>query len=184
MADNLTTFLQCQLMFKPAAADETMIDALITAASVRANKYTSRKLLARDLVEYYDGDGTNVIFLDNYPINSIASVYQDSDRIFPEPPVDSDDYIYYATNRKLVGLSNWYRGIQTIKITYNAGYVTVPSDLEQGVLILISVMYKNYKDHRYGVTSVGIDDQRIAYETTVPKIVKELWDPYRKKIIL
>jgi len=163
-----------------------MVEQLITAASVWANNYTSRLLKARDLTEYYDGDGTTILFLKNYPINSITSIHQDSDRAFgADTLVASTDYVFNATSRKVVGVGVvWYNGFQTIEVINNAGYVIVPEDLENAILILIDFWNQSYDDHRFGVTSVGVADQRIAYELGIPQQVKDMIRPYVKQVIL
>lgn len=185
MADELTTFAQCQAIFKPASADQDMIETLITAASVWANNYTSRKLKAQTLTEYYDGDGSATLFLNEYPINSVTSIHQDADREFASDTlIDSGDYVYYADRRKVIGTDTlWYSGIQTIKVIYNAGYAVIPIDLENAMHILIDYWYKSYDAHRFGVTSVGVADSRIAYEADIPQQVKNILAPYVKQVI-
>jgi len=184
--DDLTTFAKCQTIFKPATEDESMVEALITSASKWANNFTSRKLKARDLTEYYDGDNTSTLFLDNYPVNSITTVHQDSARAFGTSTlVSSTDYVYYRDGRRnLIGVGvGWSDGIQTIKIVYNAGYETVEEDLENAILMLVDYWYKSFDTHRFGVSSVGIADQRIDYESDIPQQIKNIVQPYVKQVI-
>jgi len=185
-ADDLTDFATCQLAFGCSDDAEDAIQRLITAASLWANKYTDRLLKARDLTEQYDGDNTTILFLRNYPINSITSIHQDSDRVFGvDTLVDPVNYVYSANSRKLTGVGVvWYFGVQTIQAILNAGYVGVPEDLENAVLELIDFWNQSFDAHRFGVNSVGVGDRRIAYELGIPKQVKEMLDSFRKKVVL
>lgn len=183
-ADDLTTFAMCETVFKPAVEDQAMVKKLISAASVWANTVTSRFLAARALTEVYDGRDSTVLFARNYPINGVTSIHQDEDRAFPAGTlVAAADYIFSTTGPRTITAVNdviWESGIQTIQVIYNAGYATVPGDLENAILILVDYWYKSYSAHRFGVTSVGVDDQRIAYERGIPKQVLDMVAPYAK----
>jgi len=185
-SDDLTDFATCQMAFGCSDDAEDAIQRLITAASLWANKHTDRLLKARDLIEQYDGDDTAILFLRNYPINSITSIHQDSDRVFgADTLVEPTNYVYSATSRKLTGVGVvWYSGVQTILGTYNGGYVGVPEDLENAVLELIDFWNQSFDAHRFGVRSVGVGEQRIAYELGIPKQLKEMLIPFVKKTIL
>ena len=182
--EDLTTWEACQTMFKPAVADQAMVEKIITAASVWANNITSRLLAARALTEVYDGRGATVLFARNYPINAITTIHQDEDRAFPVGTlVPAADYVFSTTGPRTITAVNdvvWELGIQTIQVIYNAGYATIPDDLENAILILVDYWYKSYDAHRFVVTSVGVDDQRIAYERGIPKQVLDMVAPYAK----
>ncbi len=185
---DLTTVAAIQAMTGAVAADATITQILITAASVWANSYTSRILARQTFTETYDGDGSDILFLDNYPISSITTVHQDSDRVFgSDTLIASTDYLTYADNRKLVGIgTRWFKDVQTIKVVYVAGYLigSIPDDLVNAVTMLVDFWYKEYDAHRFGVTSTGTDTNRITYEKNIPKEIKEMLNPYVKMVIL
>lgn len=187
-ADDLTTFAMCQTVFKPAVEDQVMVEKLITAASVWANNVTSRLLKARALTEIYDGRDSTVLFARNYPINSITTIHQDEDRVFGIATlVAAGDYVFSTSGpRTIVAVNDviWEPGVQTIKVVYNAGYAVVPDDLENATLMLVDFWYKSYDAHRFGVTSVGVADQRIAYELGIPKQVRDMVSAYVKAAVM
>ena len=187
-ANDLTTFAVCETVFKPAAEDQAMVEKLITAASVWANNATSRLLAARDLTEVYDGRDSAVLFARNYPINAITSIHQDEDRAFPAGTlVAAADYVYSTSGPRTITAVNdvvWELGTQTIQVVYNAGYAVVPDDLENAILILVDLWYKAHDAHRFGVTSVGVADQRIAYELGIPGQVRYIVEPYTKAVVM
>ena len=185
---DLTTIAAVKILTGVAAADDVITQQHITDASFFANSYTGRILASQTFTEYYDGDGTNLLFLKNYPISSITTIHQDSDRTFATASlVASTDYFTYADNRKLIGDGViWLRGLQTIKVVYLAGYVigSIPEDLVNAVTMLVDYFYKSYDGHRFGVTSTGSETNRITYEKDIPLQIKKMLNPYIKKIIL
>ena len=185
---DLTTVAAVKVLTGAATADDAITQQHITDASFFANSYTGRILAQQTFTEYYDGDGSDILFLDNYPIASITTVHQDSNRVFGlDTLVDSGDYFTYSDNRKLVGDGAiWERDRQTIKVVYVAGYAigSIPEDLVNAVTMLVDFWYKEYDAHRFGVTSTGTDTNRITYEKNIPKEIKEMLNPYVKKVIL
>ena len=183
-ADDLTTYAMCQTVFKPADEDQVMVEKLLTAASVWAHITTSRLLARRDLTEVYDGHDSAVLFARNYPINAITTIHQDEDRVFGiDTLVAVGDYVYSTSGpRTIVAINDviWELGVQTIQVVYNAGYAAIPDDLENAVLMLVDFWYKSYDAHRFGVTSVGVADQRIAYELGIPRQIRDMVLPYVK----
>jgi len=185
---DLTTIAEVKVLTGVASADDAITQKLITMASVWANNFTSRILAKQTFTEFYDGDGTAILFLKNYPISSITTVHQDSDRTFATASlVASTDYFTYADNRKLIGDGvSWERGRQTIKVIYIAGYTigSIPDDLVNAITMLVDFWGKEYDAHRFGVTSTGSETNRITYEKNIPKEIKDMLNPYRKKVIL
>jgi len=184
---DLTTIAAVKDITGAAAADDAITQTLITAASYWANKYTSRILAQQTFTEYYDGDDSNILFLKNYPIDSVTTVHQDSDRAFAASSlIAATDYFTYADNRNLIsdGVS-WEKGIQTIKVVYVAGYAigSIPEDIVNAVTMLVDLWTKEYKAHRFGVTSTGTETNRITYEKNVPAEIKEMLNPYKKRVI-
>ena len=185
---DLTTIEAVKLMTGANTEDDSRTQELITKASFFANNYTGRILASQTFTEYYDGDGSTILFLNNYPITSVTTVHQDSDRAFgSDTLIDATDYLTYADNRKLYGIgTRWFKDIQTIKVVYVAGYVigSIPEDLVNTITMLVDFWFKEYSAHRFGVTSTGTDTNRITYEKNIPAEIKEMLNPYVKKVIL
>ena len=184
---DLTTIADVKVLTGVATADDAVTQTLITKASVFANNYTGRILAQQTFTEIYDGDGSDILFLDNYPIASVTTVHQDSDRAFgSDTLVAATDYLTYADNRKLVSIgTTWFKDVQTIKVVYVAGYAigSIPEDLVNAVTMLVDFWGKEYDKHRFGVSSTGTDTNRITYEKNIPGEIKEMLNPYKKKVI-
>ena len=124
--------------------NDTLISTLIVNVTKEVQNYTRRKLVDDDYVEYYNGHGDNYLETNEYPINSIASIYDDIDRAYGASTlISSADYIFIAgTKNAEIGKiiydgSVFDKGDQNIKISYNAGYATIPSDLEHAAICLV-----------------------------------------------
>ena len=172
--------------------DQKLVEFLITAASKFANQFTFRKLTRRDYTEetddeVYDGIGSTVLYLRQYPVNTITAIYEDTERVWGSgTEIDSDSYTFYPNRGKVVFDNVLYVGARTVKVEYNAGYIPpdTPEDLAMAILITIDYWYKRISDHGWGVTSVGVESKRIVYQLGVPNQAKELLKPYRKAVLL
>lgn len=165
---------------------DQLLNFFVNAASANCNKYTNRLLKARDLTEYYSGNGKNVLFVNNYPINSITSLYDDTDRNYgSETEITSDYYEILPENDKCMVVyvdSNFNEGFNNIKIIYNAGYVTIPSDLQQACLEIIAYMYKNSEEGRMGLSSRNIGEGSIAIDVVdMPRFSSKILNQYRRR---
>jgi len=166
--------------------EDNKILQYINSASSLCNSLTHRKLKARDLTEYYSGDGSNTLMLNNYPINSIASIYDDLDRTYgADTLIDNSDYVIMPTNlafKVIYDGSVFMKGIRNIKITYNAGYSTIPWDLREACLELVGFYWMNTEEKRFGILSINLGDGSVRIDTTqIPKSVLQILEAYRRK---
>lgn len=135
--ENLKEYLRIE-----TTDDDTLLQKIITRTSDWIQKYCARNFIAQDYTEQYNGDGTNTLLVKQYPVNSIASAYDDTSREFgadtaitvSELVIDDGGIIIFDTNRFSAGYKN-------VKITYNAGYATIPQDLEEACLKLCASNY-------------------------------------------
>jgi hypothetical protein len=131
---NALTWLGCQ----NDDASGTL-QRVITAVSVAIQSWAARPLVASDHTEVFDGRGRKRIMMSDYPINSVASVTI-GDLWQVSVPPRSNVSPGYTFSDKFVYVDPPYLfepGRRNVKITYNAGYVAIPPDLEQGCLIWI-----------------------------------------------
>jgi hypothetical protein len=112
--------------------DDDLLESLInnvSGAFIRYCKIDSFK--AANYTEYIDGNGSRFLFVKNVPLNSITNIWisddWDWDNVDPE---DSTEY-RIVEKQYIASLNEWSIGIQNIKITYNAGFSSVPAELTQ-----------------------------------------------------
>ena len=189
--DDLVLWETVREVMGGAVSDQEITEHLITAASVAANNFTSRKLAARVYNqetddEIYDGTGSQILYLRQFPVNSITAIYEDVDRSWgASTEIDSGSYTFYPNRGKIIFDGILFSWPRTIKVDYNAGYAPIdtPADLVQAILIIVDYWKKRTDDHGWGVTAVGVESKRIAYQLGIPKQAKELMQQYRKSVV-
>jgi hypothetical protein len=121
-----------------------LIERLITAkTSAIANYIGHDFVLASDYTEYYNGDGGRRLYTDNYPINSVTLLNDDIDWDFDSSTdISSDDYRISNDKRYILLKDDIFtEAQQNVKITYNAGYTSIPDDLKQVCVEEVSRSY-------------------------------------------
>ncbi len=167
-----------------ASADDILITTIITQIEAQIKEYCQRIFEAVNFTEYYDGDGTDLLLLNNYPIVSITSLYDDTKRVYgADTLIDSADIIIYKTNG-CVRLDGhiFTKSEQNIKIIYRAGYGTgvgetaIPENLKLGLIYLASAVYLEGKA---GVAVV--EGQEMVYRPNhLKKETYKIFNKYRR----
>ncbi|MHB1334517.1 MAG: head-tail connector protein [Candidatus Humimicrobiaceae bacterium] len=126
--------------------------------------------------EKYDGDGTDVLYLDRYPIVSVTTLIVD------EVTITSADYLLYASGGKirLTG-SIFTKDYQNISITYSAGHgaarVNMPKPLKNALLTWVARIFKGENvdfSQKFGSSFIVN-----ANYQAMPWDIKQMLDPYK-----
>lgn len=145
--DDLTTLARFKTEFDfDTDQHDTLLSRLVTKMSIWAQTYCERLFNAQDYTEYYSGDGSQELLVRNFPINSVASLYDDTNREYgADTLISADDIIIQGDDYcfgKIELDDDWFNvGRKNIKITYNAGYSTVPADIEYAVQCLMMAAF-------------------------------------------
>lgn len=145
--EELTTRANVKAALKIATAqtsEDDFIDSLITRESKAIQTECNRVFNDQDFTEYRNGDGTAFLLLKNYPINSISAIYDDTSRVYgASTQIDNDVIVIDPEfdNRVFLDGSVFQAGIRNIKAVYNAGYSTIPGDLEQGCILRVMLAF-------------------------------------------
>jgi uncharacterized phiE125 gp8 family phage protein len=162
--------------FGDNAEQEVELERLIGVAQELIEKYCGRKFDEATFTEYWNGDGTSLLFVKNYPIISITSIHDDiGDHTYgADTLVDADDYTIINNNHIQMYDSFFQTGVNNIKIVYVAGYSDetvgthepIPEDLRQACIQQVGWMFKRGIGHNYGVNSKSLDDGTIQFIET------------------
>jgi hypothetical protein len=167
------------------STDDTRLEVLIDAVSYFFNNKTNRQLKARALTEYYDGDGTNKILLNSYPVNSITTLHISTDvpRTYGSSQLINSDYYDSDTEGVLCYFDGVFpKGFKTVKIAYNGGYSTIPHDLEQAALIMCQYLWMIEKHKKAGMQSISQDRASVSLkESDIPDFVSKVLEKYERK---
>lgn len=184
----LTSLTDAKAFLKiTGSTEDTIVGDLVNAASAYANSFTGRYLLKRTgLVEYYDGDGSSMLMLRNYPVVTLSNVYDDIDRAFgATTEIPAGDLL---TDKASGILRTWNNtavftaGVANIKVAYEAGYAlaSVPYDLKLAIHLIMAAWYKNaYQFQRLGIESETKADHTVsARNEAVPAAAAEILKRY------
>ena len=114
---------------------DDVIDDLITRVSDRFHKYCGiSSFHSTTYTEYYSGQGTQELFLDQRPIISITSIKQDSEWAFGSDSTFASDNYAIQDDRVVLKDNVFSSGVRNLQVIYTAGYATIPTDLKQACI--------------------------------------------------
>lgn len=139
-------------VFNKIPTDNTEYDiffqSIIEYAQSQAENFCNREFLAKDYIEILDGDGTNILVLENFPINSVDYIkYYDG--VDWKALIQGQDYNRLIIDDYKIILDGgiFAKGIKNYEIKYNAGYIEteIPKDIKFGLLELASIYFNESK---------------------------------------
>lgn len=164
------------------------ISDLVNAAAMRFNAECGRTLKNSSHTEYYDGNGTNSLYLENYPLTSTSiTITIDENRAF----TDTDDQItstdvILSTESARVRLDGdtFNLGTANVKVAYSAGYTTTADhDLVQATREFVQFLWdrRTGRQTESGVDNESFEGESISYEQDLPWSVKQVLLMYRDR---
>ena len=171
--------------------DDYNLSELITSVSQLVKTYCGNTFVdfySTDKVETFTIDwNTHLVQLTESPVVSVSAVETRNSVTSSYQAVTSTNY-YLDENTDTVlyvtgsSYRNWPRGPGAVKVTYRAGYSTLPSDLKLAVIDLITYYYRNeYKERKTlaGATlqnpGTSSQDSSVAF----PDHIKRVLDLYK-----
>jgi hypothetical protein len=167
-----------------ASADAEEIRRFMDAAQDLAEGYVGSVLGRRSFVEYYDGN-TDVIRLINPRAISISEVIENGTTL------GVNDYKLDPTGQRLHRLTSssltqstsvaygyWATGVNSVRVTYVAGYAITPPAIQQGVLEIIRHLWTTQRGAVNVMSRTGSGDDFYPGATySLPRRAMELLDP-------
>jgi len=148
--------------------DDDLLELLISSASKFIEQWCGRSFTANDYIEKFDGTNKDYHFLRNTPINEIDYVKVNDD--LKEVQNYNDEMVVIS--------STFLKGRINCEIGYNAGFATVPADIEQACIELVGIKYKQ-------IETLNLSSKAIAGETTsfitkdIPDFVRIVLQQYK-----
>ena len=183
--------------FKAILSVDDREDALtrfyLITATFTIEQYCMRRLLRKRHFERIEWMGDLVLPLREYPVISMSNEQLEMSngekigaeyyRINPDCGTDIDIPFVIELSPSV----KRYRNIEAFKAVYTAGYEPgkVPADLASACLELAAWNMNRYRGRRIGmagnVRGSGRDGEH--FELSMPENVKQLLEPYRRKVI-
>lgn len=125
------------------SVDDALLTRLITAASRFIESWLGRQIAVGDWLEICDGNGGQRMAFANFPVSAVLSLSIDGIAIPPAPAGGGfgAGYVFSPTALALRGYV-FGRRAQNVVVTYTAGYSTVPPDIAQACIELVTQRYR------------------------------------------
>lgn len=186
---------------KLALLADAELTTLVAIASARIERWCGRVLNMDERTEYYDGSGSRMLLLKEYPLVELTGVVVvESDGTETTLDVDSFDMdaesgeVWFAPWSTEGAYGTFPQGKKNIKITYIGGYalteieqaeetdsILIPEDLKEAVVLLaaylLSTQRKDLSINGYRLDAYA--ETRREPEEGVPPEVASLAAPYR-----
>jgi hypothetical protein len=134
------------------SSKNNLITRKINQATEMIEGYTGRRFAAATYTEYYDGTLTDQLVLKQRPINSVTSLSARSTTLNDADwdVVPTNDYFIDTNAGILSAVSTFYGGWDRWQVIYNAGYSTIPSDLQEACATLSAYLTTTAADFSGG----------------------------------
>lgn len=184
--------VKTQLKFNSNTLEPSVSSFLVNAISTVSDtidNYCGHGIKVQDYVGYYDGNYSNKLYTDNFPIQSISSL------TYRLTPIDSytnnvvSDITQFVFNyNNYIELYNnfFYCGRKSIKIIYTAGYTNIPRDIRQVALEQIQMIYdtskfgNNYLGKKSQNNSLNVSQSETFDYTSIEKRHEKILNSYKR----
>jgi hypothetical protein len=156
------------------ADEQAKVERLIDIATARMEMEAKHKILARDFTAVIvDGSGRDILILPQYPVNSVASLYIDSSRVFDTATLIAPTEYKIDRDSGMIRLysGTFPVGYGVINITYNAGYNDeheyYPAIVD-ACQVYVDAMKKYHAGGIGKKTETNVDGMSVSYEQNIP----------------
>lgn len=140
----LTTLDHVKEYLGSVAADDSLLTNLIARVSRLIEAFCDRAFPRATYTEILDGSGRPLLMLRRAPIVSLASVHMSQDQVWDGTTLlAASSIVMDPSGFLLLKAGAFAAGIQNIRAIYDAGYDTIPFDIEQ---IAIEMIARTFKD--------------------------------------
>lgn len=178
----LTTLANVKAWLKETSTNaerDATLTRLIDAASDYVGTWLGRPILQDDYAYTVDGHGGAKLVVGNYPIVAVSAVHVNNVPI-PASINGSFGYVFNDIRIALIG-ARFTQGLQNVYLSYTAGYPAVPAELEQAVIELVALRYK--ESDRVGIVSKGLAGETITYtQKDFTRSIQTALEQYRRVI--
>lgn len=192
---DLTTYIQAKVYMKIPVANtdnDVLLTVLVSQVSRRIAEYLNRIIPSNTYTdEKYDGTGYRKLFTLQYPITTLSEIksYDPHSNTDLYTYTVNDEYILHRDQEYIIKWTGWQRGTQNFKITYTAGYTTIPPDIVLACNMLVALTFnsinsENLKSWRSGTYSqTKFDTEKLGAGTQLPASIQSMLAIWRKRII-
>ena len=166
------------------STSNTLLFDLIDSESVEIETYCMRMFANQIYTEYHSGEKVASIYTSEYPITSVSGIWSDTSLEWDDDAlIDNDEYVVFSDHIQLKD-TYFTAGQDNIKITYVAGYTTIPLDLQQVCIEEAGIKFKRRYDYDVIARTKGdIGSEVIFVEKGFLEKNKLVLNKYKKRFI-
>jgi hypothetical protein len=165
-------------------ADDDLIKLWINTATDDLERECDRQLSSRAVTgELHHGRGQNALLLRQWPITAISELRIDAKSEFTDAStlIPTTDYQVGDDGNSIIYKNAVFpRGYNNLRVTYTAGFTTVPSDLVMAALWIVSWMHSIRNAADIGRASKNKEGETVSYLQTSPQYVKDAVARYKR----
>lgn len=171
-----------QFMGLTGVTDDALLTRMISASSGFIEQWTNRDFGLGNYTDDMDGTGGNFIFASQRPVQSVSSLSIDGFTIPLSTGVNSPGYYVTPDGFGLRGYTfTRTRGARNVTVSYSAGYNTIPREIEQACIDLVSFKYR--ERDRIGLASKGLAGETTAFvQTDMPENMQTILQAYKRVV--
>lgn len=167
-------------------ADDTLLQSLLDNVQRMVYEMLGRRVLkatAVTIVHAVSGNGTRYLVLPHWPILTVTSV--DLGYISEAPntwttsiTVPTTEYYVDAEDGMLVNIvGGWSTGLHNYRVTWTAGYSTIPHAIQDAVCEWVGVKLQRIKEKRFDKLTISKETESASF--TADEIPQRAWDGLR-----
>ena len=155
--------------------DDALLDRIIACAEADAVSQVGATIsTVSTYTEYFDGDGvTGAVLLRYGPVTAIVSLFDDMMRVFSSDSLISSG-LYAVSAAGVLKLDQgivFFRGVQNVKVVYQAGYAAIPEDFKKAIIFMVMADYMGVKTRINAVADDEIGGKIKALRTQAKEII-------------
>lgn len=168
--------------------DDYKLTRIIDSVSQLVKNYCGNSIIdyySTNKVEVFNIDwGTHIVQLTESPVNTIVSVEKRDTVTAAYQTVDAADYHLDSPTDSVLhvagnGYKNWPFGAGAVRVTYTAGYSSVPADLQLAVIDLINYYFKDEHKTRRTLSGATMENAPSGADKGFPDHIKRVLDMYK-----
>ena len=174
--------------------DDKIARFCLETSTTSIEHYCKRIFLHKKYFETVEFYGDKTIPLREYPVSKVLATFAINDINIAGEIIEPGYYCLFPNEGIVLDIPyclslslalQHYRGLKAIKAVYWAGYKNIPQDLNAACMELASWNLRRYKGRCVGLTANTRGNGRDAehFELSMPSQVKQLLEPYRRKVI-
>jgi hypothetical protein len=148
------------------SGEDLRLSTLNDIARSLIEDYLDRFLVSRGTItEFHSPDGSNTIWLSQWPVISVSSVHEDTAREYGASTLLTADvdYIVSAPRGKLLRIASsqpsvWACGWRTVRVIYSGGYQStalVPAEFKHAALRTVALLWNEVRREEIGYSSIS-----------------------------